>query len=132
MICRPPAVTSDFRNDGYNGFIVLSAGCHNVFSIGSLQSRPYAIRQTAKDSGEFRYRSFAFPSCSTEQALEFLVDPLVALARTRLQAVPVDDGAFSSAVTDQAFLLEGFEYLGDGGPPHAEHLGQELVRHWEH
>src|ERR1700731_4612983 len=73
-----------------------------------------------------------FLRVSTEQAHEFLVDPAVALARTGRQTLPVEDGEFPPAVADQAFLLEGFENLGDSGTPHAEHLGEELVRHREY
>src|ERR1700729_120024 len=59
-------------------------------------------------------------SCLTEQALEFLVDPAVSLARTGLQTLPVEDGKFPPVVTYQALLFEGFEHLGYGGTPHAQ------------
>src|SRR5947207_14457178 len=64
---------------------------------------------------------------SSQQSLVFAADDAVTFARGVGQALGIKNDDLAAAGANQAIMLQGTQDFRDAGPPHAQHLSQELV-----
>ena len=79
-------------------------------------------------AGDLRAR-VAHCAPGTDQPLTFLLQDRVAFACPRFQAPAIDDGKAAATAMDQTRTLQVSGGLGDAFAAHAQHLGNDFMRH---